>query len=337
MGKLEDAMRTAQKGRRLAQEYADPLYEGYILVSMGLIAIEQKYPSTAHAYLQAALAIAYEINDKRLESRALANLGYSAGFVLQEYAEAQRFYEMAYKLYQQFGESSQECITLSNLGWVASMLGNFEAAFSYYGRALSVAREVGYAYLETNTLNNLSAVSAIVGNTNASLAYSQDALVLSRKTGDRSGEAWALLYMGYAFLLNHQLSQAEEAFRQSALIREELGQPLLKNEPQAGLLQTFLAMEKPEAALVEAEAILPYLQKGDALQGTEEPLRVYYACYLVLEKMNDPRRDNILRSAMHLLEMQVSKLPDDNAREMFVEKVPWRRSIRKVADELKKR
>ena len=194
-------------------------------------------------------------------------------------------------------------------------------------------REIGNIYLETTTLINLSAVSGMVGEGQVSLEYAQKALELAGKVGDRSGEAWSSLYMGYAYLLSNDLIRAQEAFQQSILIREEMRQEVLKTEPQAGLVQTYLALNEPGLALSETETILPYLQNGDALQGTEEPLRVYYACYLALEKMQDPRTQDVLHSAVALLETQVSKLRDANSRQMFVENVPWRLAIRRAWDD----
>ena len=80
-------------------------------------------------------------------------------------------------------------------------------------------------------------------------------------------------------------------------------------------------------AVNEAENIVSSLMAGDMLEGTEEPLRVYYACYLALDKMKDPRSRTVLRSAFQLLEAQVSKLRDEKSRQMYVENVPWRLAI----------
>ncbi len=330
MGKLEDAMKIAQEGRRLAQEYGDLNHEGYMIMSMGLIAVEQKDPSIAHKYFERVLAIAKETCDPKLEARALGNLGYSAGFILQEYAFAREYYEKAYALCHQRGEIAQEASQLGNIAWVAGMQGDIETAFSYYARALPLAREIGNIYNETNALINLSAVSAIKNDAQISLEYSQKALEISTRTGDRGAQAWSLLYMGYAYLLQSHLALAENAFRQSILIREDMQQPVLKTEPQAGLIHTFLAMDKPELALTEAATIIPYLQNGNALQGAEEPLRVYYACYLVLERLKDPRSKAVLQSAMQILETQASKLRDDTSRKIFIENVPWRLAIRRA-------
>jgi tetratricopeptide (TPR) repeat protein len=327
LGKLEDAMQVAREGRRLAQEISDPVKEGYILVSMGLIAIEQKKPSFAQEYLEKAVAISQLAQDRRLESRALGNLGSFAGFILQDYALAREYLERVLGLFRLFSERSQEAAVLTNLGWVAGMLGDFEAAFSYYARALPLAREVGSLYSESHILVNLSAVSGVRQDGAASLEYAQKSLELSKRTGDKAGEAWSYLYMGYAYLIQNDYQRAENSFRQAVLIREELGQTVLKTEPMAGLIQAYLMREDAATALAEVENIISILEAAGTLEGTEEPLRVYYACYLALEKNKDPRSKTILQSAGELLETQVSKLRDEKSRRIFIENVPWRLSI----------
>lgn len=136
--------------------------------------------------------------------------------------------------------------------------------------------------------------------------------------------------MGYAYLLLGQLHPAEQAFRQSVAIRDQLGQPGMKMESLAGLIQIWLLQENHAAAVIETESIVSYLQSGNTLDGAEAPLRVYYVCYLVLEKVQDPRSNSLLQSAARLLETQVSKLRDEEARQMYVENVPWRLAIQRA-------
>jgi len=326
-GKLEEAMKVAQEGRQLAQLYGDPVKEGYILNCMGLIAIEQKDSTIAHGYLEQALVIAREKGNRRLESITLGNLGSSSGYARQDYASARGYYEAGYELMHEQGERSGEAATLGNLGWVAGIQGDFQSARSFHERALLISREVGNRYLETNTLINLSAITGAESNAQASMVYAQKALELSRSIGDRSGEAWSFLYMGYAYLLLTNIPQAEASFQASIDIREELGQTGMKMESLGGLIQALLRKGEHAIALNEVEKIISLLLAGDMLEGTEEPLRIYYACYLVLQKAQDPRSQSVLHSAAQLLEAQVSKLRDERARQMYVENVPWRLAI----------
>jgi tetratricopeptide (TPR) repeat protein len=329
-GKLEEAIKAAQQGRQLAKLHADRTKEAYLLNSMGLIAIEQKDPAVAHAYLEPALLIARETGDRRLEVMTLGNLGNWAAYVRQDYAAARQYYEQVYILMHEHGEHSTEAAALVNLGWLAGMQGDFPSARSYQERALLLAREVGNLYLETYTLINLSAITSVTNDGQDSRTYAERALMLAKKAGDRSGEAWALLYMGYADVLLQDLVQAEDAFRQSVTIREELGQLSMKNESLAGLIQVYLHKDDPVSAMLTAEEILAYLNEGGTLEGTEEPLRVYYVCYLTLEKAKDPRAQTVLQSGAQLLEAQVSKLPNETTRRVYVENVPWRMAIQEA-------
>jgi len=330
LGRLEEAMTVGQEGRRLAHLSNKPVKEGYILSAMGLVAIEQNDLTVAHEYLESAVSIARETGDRRLESLVLGNLGNSAGIIQQDYVSAREYYEAGYVLIHEHGERSSECAMLGNLGWVSGLMGDFISARSYLEQSLTVSREVGNPYVETNALINLSAAAGAMNDAQASLLYARKALEVCHKTGDRSSEAWSLLYGGYAHLLLRDFQHAEESFRHSMAIRDELGQPSLKMEPLAGLIQTLLLNGNHVAARIETQKILSDLEQGGTLDGTEEPLRVYYACYLALETLQDPRSRDVLRAAAQLLKVQVAKLRDEGTRQTFVENVPWRRSIQQA-------
>ena len=80
----------------------------------------------------------------------------------------------------------------------------------------------------------------------------------------------------------------------------------------------------------EAEKILLHLENGGNFEGAEEPLRIYLACFQALKKIKDPRSATVLQDAVRLLETQVSKLHDAQAREMFIQNVPCRRDIQEA-------
>lgn len=331
LGKLDEAMQYGTKAFHLAQAAGNRLEEGKALSVMGLITLEQNEPRLAQTYLEEAVRIARELRNLELEAKAINNLAMSASSVVGDFAAAHDYYKMSFAINRERGDRYGVGVALTNLGYTAGLMGDFEGARAYHEQALSISREIGSTYLEIYTLVNLSSVTGLRNEVAASLEFAQKALELSRRSGERSGEAWALLYIGYAYLLLNEFPQAEESFVQSIAIRNELGQPALKTEPMAGLIQTALLQEKLSIAITEVEKIISYLAKGGTLEGTEEPLRVYYACYVVLEKIQDARARNILDSAIQLLETQVSKLRDEEARQMFVENVPWRFALHRAA------
>jgi class 3 adenylate cyclase/tetratricopeptide (TPR) repeat protein/PII-like signaling protein len=326
-GRLDDAMQFARTGLGIVQRMGKKLDEGSILNTMGLIALEQKESSLAEGYFGQALTLAREIPNRTLETKALNNLGNFEGFIRGDYARARQYYEQSSAIIHERGDRALEGIAQVNLGWVAGMQGDFVAARAFHRNALSIAREVGNRYQEMYTLINLGAVTGVQKEADLSLQYAEQARLLSLKVGDRAGEAWSHFYIGHAYLLMKQFPEARAAFSESIVIREEAQQINLVMEARAGLIETALEQNDPSAALVEAEIILAHLANAGTLDGTEEPLRIYFAVYLALKNAKDPRAKSILQTAKQILDGQVSLLKDESSRAMYVQNVPWRKAI----------
>ena len=330
LGRLDEAMQRARATLHRDRSAGNRREECRILTSMGLIALEQKEPAKAREYLVDAMEIAREIKDPGLEARALNNLALSEGSVNGNYALARQYYEQSYKIASEIGDRVAEGLGLGNLGFSAGMQGDFVAARSYHEQSLYLAREIGNRYQETYILINLSALAGFQNEAKLALQYALQASELSQKISERAGEAWAMLYMGHAYLLENQLELAQAAYRKSIDIRDELGQASLSMEPRAGLVETYLQAGDLDAASQTTESILDFLKSG-VLDGTDEPLRVYYACYLFLEKKGDTRSKQVLQTAMNLLEERVSKLSDETTRRQYIENIPWRRALQDAA------
>ena len=329
-GRLADAMQQAREGLRQAAHMARRSEQGSALNLMGLIALEQGEAAAARSYFEQVRAIARANSDRVLEGKSLNNLGNLAGFMEGDYAAARDHYQQAYAILHERGDRATEAAALANLGWVAGMQGDFAAAQSYQNGALAITREVGEPYQEAYTLINLSALAGVQGDGPTALHFAEQALELTTKIGERSGQAWALLYKGHAHLLARQIPPGKEAFQDSVRIREELGQPGLATEPQAGLILLALETGDLERAGEWTESILAHLQSGGTLDGTEEPLRIHLACYRALALRKDPRSRGVLQAAARLLEAQVSKFRDEEARRMYVQNVPWRLAVREA-------
>jgi predicted ATPase/class 3 adenylate cyclase len=332
LGKLEEAMIQAREILALSRRSGLRLEEGKNLNIMGLIALEQKDHTAAREYLVKAIAIAHEMGNLVLEGKALNNLANLAGMVQGDFSQAREYYERAYDIFHARGDRYGEGLIVSNLGWCTGMQGDFKAARMYLEQSLSISREVGNAYQETYTLINLSSAAGIQGEALDAMNYAAQAHEMSLRIGERSGEAWSYLYLGHAHALMKDYGNAQSAYADSIRIRKELGQPGFAMEPTAGLVQVALDADDLALALYHTEEILKYLAEGGTLDGTEEPLRIYLACYTALEKGKDPRANGVLQDAVHLLEAQVSRLRDDAARRMYVQNVPWRLAIQKAWD-----
>jgi hypothetical protein len=87
------------------------------------------------------------------------------------------------------------------------------------------------------------------------------------------------------------------------------------------------------SASQETEKILRFLKNGSTLDGTDEPIRVYHACFLLLKKKQDPLSRQVLQQANNILTAQVSNFVDDESRNRYIENIPWRRAVRDAMQE----
>jgi len=327
MGMIDKAVEQEKRTLDIAIHSGRRTDEAKVLIVAGLLVMENRNSTLGHEYLEQALLIARELKDRRLESYALNNLAVSYGAFKGNYALAGEFYEQAYAISKEVGDRFQESSTLNNLGFAASMQGDLPKAAHYYKQALLAAREIAYLRLEVYTLINLSAIAGVRRDSLQALEYARQAYFLSLKLHEPSAEAWSQLYMGHAHLLMDEYTSAREAFIKSVTIRDELGQPSLSMEPLCGLVETALMMDDMPAGAQIVEKILGHFERGGNLEGTDEPLRVYHACYQFLSRQKDLRAQRILQDANRLLETQVSKFKDETTRKMFVENFPWRRAM----------
>jgi predicted ATPase/class 3 adenylate cyclase len=331
LGQAEEAMRLGQEAILLARQTGDRRQLGRVLTAVGLVAFEQREPARAESYFVEALVIANELQDRNLASRAINNLAMIEAGVHGDYERAHDYYTQTLEIAREIGDRAAETYSLGNLGFSAGLMGNFSKAREYLEQALIIARESGNPYNEIYVLVNLSANTGIQGQAADALVYAVNAIELSQRIADQPGEAWGWLYRGNAHLLLHELDQAQVSFKRSLEMREKLGQPALSMEPIAGLVETALGANDLETAAAEAEKILAHFASGGNLNGTDEPLRVYYQCYQLLQKTQDPRAAQVLAAAYRMLEEQFSKLKDERLRQMYVENVPWRRAIQRAA------
>jgi predicted ATPase/class 3 adenylate cyclase len=330
LGRMNDAMQFARSALDRVRALKNRDEECRILNVMGLIALEMKTSSIAGEYLAEALTIARQVRNLDVESKALNNLAMAEISLNGDYALARRYYEESYDLELKIGNMNGIITSLSNLGFIAGMQGDFASARSYYSRSLQMAREVGEQNQELYTLINMSSLDGVQYDGDSAVANARKASELAQKMSDRSGKAWAELYLGHAYLLRDEYEPALEAYQASLAIREELDQPSLSMESRAGLVAVHLARDDIASASEPAETILKFIENGKPLDGVEEPLRVYYTCYQYLGRKEDPRARQVLKVAKDLLEAQVSKFSDEVDRKRYVENIPWRLAVREA-------
>jgi tetratricopeptide (TPR) repeat protein len=298
---------------------------------LGLISLDHEGPAIAQDYHEQALAIAREVKDRYLEAKILNNLATTVGLSQGDFSAAQDYFLQSLSIFQEYGDLSGKGLIMINLGWLAGILGDYPAAMNYYEQALPILRKVGNRMEEMYAYVNLSAIEIAQDRADESLGWIEKAFEFSTAIGERTAAGWAHFCSGHAHLIKSNYDLAAQAFLKSIEIRTQINAPILAMEARSGLCESLLRSGDLASAQREADQLVSYIEENKTLEGMEEPLRVFLSLINVFDKTKDPRIPVVLQYANQLLEAQVSKLRSEEARRMFVENVPWRRTIRQLA------
>ena len=325
-GMNREAIQNGELGLELSRSHGASRKEAYILNRLGLAFLELRDPSAATLYFEQSLSIFRKEEDLRGVARVLANLGLVAGH-RGDYTAALDYCEQALKLAREIGSRQGEALLLGNLGWYSGLLGDYRQALSYAERNLRIAREIGDKFVETYSLINLSSHASALGDSLTSVKYAQEGIDLARGANNRNAEAWAWTYLGHGLFESGEMDRASAAYQAALTLRAELDQPVLATEPCAGLARIALMQGNKSEAATRIETVMSQLLKDAALEGTDQPIRVYLSCYLVLQAIKDLRADEVLKTGYELLIKRADGIPDPSARQLFLEKIPYNREI----------
>ena len=96
---------------------------------------------------------------------------------------------------------------LTLLGYSQTAIGDYNRATEFHTDALNTARTAADRPCEVANLNHLSRLSATQHHYQDAIDHGQRALITARQTGDRLGEANALVNLGYSQVLRQQQTE----------------------------------------------------------------------------------------------------------------------------------
>jgi tetratricopeptide (TPR) repeat protein len=190
-----DCVTTYRVAAESAAKTGDRMGEAWALSQLGYALASLRDPE-AFAHLERALTVRQEFGDTLGEAQTAIALGeHFRGRGAGE--DAIRYLRRAATLLEPMGATSLRSVALNNLGEVYFGLGDLEAAAECYLQALEVGREIG-GHAAGHALANLGRVYMRQHRLDEAVARLEEAISRHRASGDRGGEAWALMYLGTA-------------------------------------------------------------------------------------------------------------------------------------------
>lgn len=190
-GAGEQAKAAYEEMLKLSRKLGDNGNIATALNSLGTVAAQQGEHERARALLEENLAVLRVLEDEENTATPLKRyhvlnlLGLLAIDEEGDLARAMALWEESLALAREVGNPNLVGLTLSNLGYVALLLGDHEQAAALCKEALALAHDLGSAGVEIipETWVNLGLAALGQGEHERSVASFREALMLSRNTG----------------------------------------------------------------------------------------------------------------------------------------------------------
>lgn len=259
-GELKEALITFDRALQKVRFEGDRQLEAVILNEIGIVYRHLgNYPQAGH-FLNEALTISQNINDRQGISQTLMNLGalyysqanYPAALDIYQQAmevlpaedyygwaviynnlgniyralgqpqKALIYFQQAGALFAQEDDDVAVGITIANMGAVYHALGEYSQALELYGKGLAIASERGDAVGVGQTLLNMGAAYEKLANYSQALELYNQGLEIMRAIGEEDSQGQALNNIGSVHRLMGDYSQAIEFYDRALEIRRNL-------------------------------------------------------------------------------------------------------------------
>jgi tetratricopeptide (TPR) repeat protein len=202
---------------------AAELCSSYPIIGVYCLDLRQ-HPRESVCWLEAGLAAARRLGDRRAEGVHLGRLG-NAYRKSGEYRRAIEFQERSLQILRELGDRKSESEVLGNLGSTYGAMNECRRAIEFFEQQLRIAREIGDQRGEGNAIGSLGNAYQLLHEHRRAIEYYDQHVSIAREIGDRYGECTVLWNMS---LVLDELGDRKEAIKlaeASLKIHEEIEDP----------------------------------------------------------------------------------------------------------------
>ncbi len=187
LGEFDQARADYEAALQAAQAAKDQRAAWQALLDLGLLWASRDYERTGD-YCRQALDLARSMEDQAATGHSLNRLGNWLMNRGQPF-EALDYHREALNLFETLNDRAGIAATLDLLAMTSNQCGDAVGTVTYYERAIPILRQLNDRQTLASSLTNLS-------NYTLDEALVREAIELTREIDWRSGEAYALLYLG---------------------------------------------------------------------------------------------------------------------------------------------
>ncbi len=231
IGEYTSSLDSLQKALQCFSDLDDRKNKSNAYRLIGSVYEALAYYGDALKFNDQALSTAEGIDYRRGEGYALINLGLlcidqgNANQSLEYFNRAMTIFTSA------IDEKRGQSIIYGYLGIAHVSIGNYEEAIRFYNKQTSIARALGDQLGEGNALCNLAAVHNILKDFDISLTYSKNALAIFEELHNRRDQINALTNVGVSFHNLGNISSAFDFYQRAdeiaTLIKDQRGKAIV--------------------------------------------------------------------------------------------------------------
>jgi len=282
--------------------------------------------SEAIIHATEALELTRKTNMQLEEGNALNLLG-MLSINLGDYFKAIEYVEGFIKIARDIGNRERELTGLVNICVAYTPLGDYPSAIESLNQVLRICNETGDRVMESTAHINLGWAAQAQGDWELAREHLEIGIAMKVEIEHRDAEAEGLLWLGHAWLGLKNPDKALPLIEKALEYRRGLDQPHHIIEATAAIALAYFAKNDFANAQKRVDEILAYLAKDNSLEGTWEPLRIYWICIQILKEGGDKRYKPVLEEAYQLLQKRASRISDEASRDMYLKNVPWHNEI----------
>ena len=215
LGEFDQARADHEAALKIAQEAGDRRAEWQALLDLGMLWAERDYARTGD-YCQRALALARDMGDPSTLAHSLNRVGnwhLNSGQPL----EAVRYHREALDIFQELNDRRGLAQTLDLLGMASMQGGDLAQSRACYEQAAVLFEALDDRQGLASSLASL----AFVGGT-YQFEIAERAVKIAHEIGWRSGEAYALIMLGFGLGFQGEYARALDSIRSGLNIAEEI-------------------------------------------------------------------------------------------------------------------
>ena len=265
--------------------------------------------------------------DMQLEEGNALNLLGMLSINLGDYFKAIEYVDGFIQIAREVGNRERELTALVNISVAYTPLGNYQAAIKSLKDVLTICAETGDRVMESTAHINLGWAAQANGDWELAQEHLEIGIAMKVEFEHRDAEAEGLLWMAHTWLGLDEPDKALPLLEKTLEYRRELDQPHHVIETTAAIARAYFAKDDFANANKYVNEILNYLAEDSSLEGTWEPLRIYWICILILKAQANKRYREILKEGYQLLQERASRISNEASREMYLKNVPWHHEI----------